>query len=58
MKLDITTPYEMVSKHGKTYVEPKQGSYKFEIIDGATYELTNLFNGNKDLSTYLTIKNR
>lgn len=37
---------------GKNHVLPLKYDFTFEIKDGAHYNLTNLFNGNKDLSKY------
>lgn len=37
---------------GKDYVLPQKYDFTFDVKDGANFNLTNLFNGNKDLSKY------
>lgn len=37
---------------GKDHVLPTKYDFKFDIKDGAHFNMTNLFNGNKDLSKY------
>ncbi|KAG6447736.1 hypothetical protein O3G_MSEX005144 [Manduca sexta] len=35
---------------GKDHIAPKKLDYDFEVVDNAQFSLTNLFNGNKELS--------
>lgn len=37
---------------GKDYLVPKKLHFDFEVKDNANFVLTNLFNGNKELSKY------
>lgn len=37
---------------GKIHVLPTKYDFNFDIKDGAHFNMTNLFNGNKDLSKY------
>lgn len=37
----------------KEYVVPKKLHFDFEVRDNANFQLTNLFNGNKELGKYL-----
>lgn len=38
------------NKDGKDVINLKSYKYRFDVRDGAHYQLSNLFNGNKDLS--------
>lgn len=52
MKFDIS--YEIEKKDDKEYIVPKKLRFDFEVKDNASFNLTNLFNGNKELSKYLS----
>lgn len=48
--------YEMKKKNdNKDYIQLKKYSFEFEVIDSAHFHLTNLFNGNKQLSKFILI---
>ncbi|CAG5028552.1 unnamed protein product [Parnassius apollo] len=47
--------YEKEEKEGKVFLIPKSYSFKFDVKDGANFDLTNLFNGNKELSEPMLI---
>lgn len=54
MKFDID--YAMQKRDdGKEIVVPKKLHFDFEVKDRATFHLTNLFNGNKELGKYLRV---
>ncbi|XP_022828035.1 circadian clock-controlled protein-like [Spodoptera litura] len=57
MKIKIT--YDVVKgSNGKDIIKPKKYSFDFDAQESAHYQLTNLFNGNKELSeTMLTFLN-
>lgn len=40
---------------GKDHVLPTKYDFTFDIKDGAHFNLSNLFNGNKDLSKFLLL---
>ncbi|KAJ0183223.1 hypothetical protein K1T71_001199 [Dendrolimus kikuchii] len=48
--IDIKINYDLLKKSGKTYIDPKKVDFNYEIIDNAKFDLTNLFDGRKDLS--------
>ncbi|CAH2047054.1 unnamed protein product, partial [Iphiclides podalirius] len=50
LNVTLVINYEMEKKDGKEYVKPKSYTFKFDVRDGAVFDLTNLFNGNKELS--------
>lgn len=52
----MTIPFEMgKTSDGKDMIDLKSYKYKFDVKDGATYQLTNLFNGNKVLGKLITV---
>ncbi|KAJ2950999.1 hypothetical protein O0L34_g5375 [Tuta absoluta] len=59
MAIQLYIDYKLVTgKDGKEYVTPIKYDFTFDIIDGAHFNLTGLFNGNDELSnTMLTFLN-
>ncbi|KAH9630144.1 hypothetical protein HF086_004850 [Spodoptera exigua] len=59
LQLKIKISYDIVEGlDGKDIIKPKKYSFDFEVQEDAHYQLTNLFNGNKELSdTMLTFLN-
>lgn len=53
MKLVIS--YEEVKNGDKDYFKLTKHSVDFEVVDNAHFNLTNLFNGNRQLSEYLCL---
>lgn len=56
LQISLSLKYEMEEKDGKAHVALKSYSFKFNVKDGAAFDLTNLFNGNKELSKYNLFK--
>lgn len=51
MQLVLVIPYEIQKgDDNKSYVVPKKLDFEFEVKDNTHFHLTNLFNGNKELS--------
>ncbi|KOB52916.1 Juvenile hormone binding protein-like protein, partial [Operophtera brumata] len=51
IKIVFNIDYEIEKgDDGKEYVVPKDLHFDFEVRDNANFQLTNLFNGNKELS--------
>ncbi|XP_026319094.1 circadian clock-controlled protein-like [Hyposmocoma kahamanoa] len=51
LHVDMTIPFTMAkTSDGKDMIDLKSYKYKYEVMDGANFQLTNLFNGNKVLS--------
>ncbi|CAK1585322.1 unnamed protein product [Parnassius mnemosyne] len=50
LAITLVINYENEEKEGKVFLIPKSYSFKFDVKNGANFDLTNLFNGNKELS--------
>lgn len=50
MECKVKLDFEIVKKDNKDYVKLTKYEYDFDVKDNANYQLTNLFNGNKELS--------
>ncbi|XP_013133153.1 PREDICTED: circadian clock-controlled protein-like [Papilio polytes] len=48
--IKLVLDYEIEKKDGKDHIKLSSFSYEYDVKDGAHFDLTNLFNGNKDLS--------
>ncbi|XP_068617292.1 circadian clock-controlled protein daywake-like [Battus philenor] len=55
LEIGLELKYEMEERDGKKHIAPKSYTYKYEVKDGANFDLTNLFNGNKELSDPMLI---
>ncbi|CAH0587015.1 unnamed protein product [Chrysodeixis includens] len=54
LQVKLYIHYDMVKdSEGKDHVKPKKYHFDFEVKEGANYQLSNLFNGNKELSETL-----
>ncbi|XP_026733515.1 circadian clock-controlled protein-like [Trichoplusia ni] len=54
IQIKLYIHYDMVKdSEGKDHIKPKKYHFDFEVKEGAHYHLSNLFNGNKELSETL-----
>lgn len=54
LEIKLFIHYDVIKNaDGKDIIKPTKYNFDFEVKDHAHYHLTNLFNGNKELSKYL-----